>query len=495
MRALIRLVVAVSALTGSAAHALTPTEIDNLRGNGLKEINLAGSSSQRLFVAAWFQQQCKASTFDVFFNGTGDAPSGSGYRAYSCRLQKPVGNFAIDTPVLLVKRDTGGSFEGVNPIALAAPQTHMLVDGSCTATANPSPATDILAPSFACPSTQNVISDAGLSDVEPVLMQDPINLPSPAMPLKTWQLNLLDIKTVVQAIYGVVVNKKAYLSLQKSQGLVPLTATQIDESLANTPTLQQTFVTAALLGGLSGSTADKLGWNREIDATVDPGVLSRQINICRGTVGGSGAQPVVGVFAANNGQNAPRSLPFGQTLNAQGTASIGANVGTLQATGTLAVQLGSGATNVEACLGTTIENAAGTAYGLGVLARENAPLSQSGALPDKGYRFVRLDGVLPNRDVAKIGRYPLVFNATMQWNEDTITNGSDKEAFLNSLRSNAGKPASLNGADLDTQQGSMSPPSTYSGPYDDLTDPLVLKFSSRVDRLNNNSRTALRIVK
>jgi hypothetical protein len=83
----------------------------------------------------------------------------------------------------------------------------------------------------------------------------------------------------------------------------------------------------------------------------------------------------------------------------------------------------------------------------------------------------------------------------MQWNTDTIADGSDKEAFLNSLRSNAGKPATLNGNDPGTNQGTMSPPSTYSGAYEDLTDPVVLEFSSRVDRINNNSGTALRIVK
>jgi hypothetical protein len=476
--------IATAALTAcGAAQALTPTEIVNLRGNGsLEEINLAGASAQRLFIAAWFQQQCKANTFDVFFNGTGSAPSGSSYRAYSCRLAKKVGKFVVDTPVLLVKRDTGGSFEGVNPVALAALQTNMLVDGTCAATGNPSPASDILAPSFGCPGTQNVRSDAGFSDVEPALFQRPLNLPEGQAALTNGQLNKLDIKTVNQTVFGVAVNKSLYRDLQNDQGLTP------DDADANRPTLRSTWVAAALQGQAEGG-AKKTGWSA-VFANSNPS--AKQVNVCRRTVG-SGTQASSNAYFVSIDYEPllPSYQVFGQTYNAAKTASIGANAGTIQENGTKAVLLGAGTSNVESCLGTTVEGASG--YGLGVLSRENNPTPAG--LPDKNYRFVKLNGDQPNRDIAKVGNYDFVFNATMQWNTDTIANGSNKEAFLNALRGNAGKPASLNGADQDTQQGVLSPPSTYTGAYEDLTDPVDLKFSSRVDRLNNNSGTALRIVK
>jgi hypothetical protein len=407
------LVTIAALMACNVAQALTPAEIVNLRGNGLKEIYLSGSSSQRLFIAAWFQQQCRANTFDVFFNGTGTAPSGTSYRAYSCDLGKPVGNYLSGTPVLLIKRDTGDSFQGVNPIALEQAQTNMLVDSSCSATATPSPATDIQVPSFACPNTQNVVSDAGLSDVEPALMQRPVNLPDGQTKLNNSQLGKLDTKTVNQTIFGLAVNKELYRALREDQGRIPI-------------------------GGVIEEDPEK-------------------------------------------------------RHNAKKSGSIGTNQGTIQAVGTKAVQLGSAAGNVENCLGTTVEGATGFAYGLGVIGRENSPIP--GGQPDKGYRFVRIGNDPIVRDFAKLGQCDFVYNATMQWNSDTSANGPDKEAFLNSPRNNAGKPTSLNGADPDTQQGVMSPPSTYSGPYDDLTDPVALKFSSRVDRLNNNSGTALRIVK
>jgi hypothetical protein len=247
-------------------------------------------------------------------------------------------------------------------------------------------------------------------------------------------------------------------------------------------------VAAALQGQAEGG-AKKTGWSV---AFANSNPAAKQVNVCRRTVG-SGTQAVSNAYFVSIDYEPllTNYQVFGQSYNAGKTASIGANVGTIQENGTKAVQLGAGTSNVESCLGTTVEGANG--YGLGVLSRENNPTPAG--LPDKNYRFVKINGDQPNRDIAKVGNYDFVYNATMQWNSDTIANGSDKEAFLNSLRNNAGKPTSLNGADIDTQQGVLSPPSTYTGTYDDLTDPTVLKFSSRVDRLNNDSGTALRIVK
>ncbi len=490
----LRLIAAACLMAAGGAQALTPAQIATARTAGtLKEINLAGASAQRLFVAGYLQQQCNPASFDVFFNGTGAVPVGSSYRAYSCNLKKKVGNWVSGTPILVVKRDAGGSFEGVNPIALATAQTNMLVDATCTATGNPSPATDILVPSFACPGTQSVLSDAGFSDVEPALFQRPANLPDPQAPLSSAQLNGLDIKTVNQTIFGVIVNKKAYRALQETQGLIGA-GDPIDESSTKLPNLNYTFVSAALSGQLEGGAA-KRGWNLVIDSTVDANAVNKQVNVCRRVVG-SGTQATSNTYFLNNpgAGNTVGYLPFGQTLNAAKTAAIGANVGTLQELGTKAVNLGSGTGNVETCLGTTVETAAGTAYGIGFISRENTPLP-TGTTTDKGYRFVRLDGTAPTRDQAKVGNYTAVYNATMQWNKTTTPTGSDAQAFVAALRTNAGKATSLNVVDVDTQQGILSPPSTYSGAYEDVVDPIELKFASRVDRLNNNSLTTLRIVK
>lgn len=480
---------AALAVAAGSAHALTPAQIDAARTAGtLKEVYVAGASAQRLFVAAWFQQQCKPTTFDVFFNGTGPAPVGSSHRAYSCELKKTVGNWPTGTKVLFVKRDAGGSGQGVNPVATGTAQDQMVVDGSCTATGNPTPATDILLPSFACAGVAPRLADAGVSDVEPALFQKAVNLLAPNVAVDT---KTLDSKAFNQTIMGVAVNKKLYRALQEAQGFIP-PGGALDDAANKVPTLSRTFVTSALSGNLSGSTADKRGWNLVVPASVDAGVLSKQVNVCRRVIG-SGTQASFNVEFLNAGCGTGTAVhtPVGQTVGTANSTVIASPA--LAENGTLAWNLGSGAGNVETCMGTTVENLGGTAYAIGILSRENTPLP-TGLGIDKGYRFVRLDGQSPARDNAKVGDYNFVYAATMQWNKNTLTD-LDVKQFLINLRANGGKASSLNVADIDTQQGILAAPSTYSGAYEDLTDPVTLKFASRMDRNTAASCSPIRMVK
>ncbi|MBI5269812.1 MAG: hypothetical protein HY856_09070 [Burkholderiales bacterium] len=485
----IRLIaLAALAATGSA-HALTPAQIDTARAAGtLKEVYIAGASAQRLFIGAWFQQNCKSTTFDVFFNGTGSAPSGSNHRAYSCELSKKVGNWVAGTQVLLVKRDQGGSTQGVNPIATGTAQDMMVVDGTCTATGNPRPATDILVPTYACNGVSSRVADAGVSDVEPALFQKPVNLLAPAVAVNT---TTLDSKAFNQTIMGVAVNKKLYRALQEAQGLIPAGGA-LDDAPAKQPSLNSAFVAAALSGKLSGSTAAKLGWNAVIPASVDSAILSKQVNVCRRNIG-SGTQASFNVEFLNAGCGAGTAVhtPVGQTVGTANSTAISSPA--LAETGTLAWNLASGSSTVESCLGTTVENLPGTAYAIGMLSRENTP-TPTGTGTDKGYRFVKLDGVAPLRDNAKTGEYGFVYAATMQWHKTLLTD-ADKKAFLSNLRTNGGRASALNIADVDTQQGVLALPTTYTGAYADITDPVVLKFASRMDRNTAASCSPLRLVK
>lgn len=486
--------IAIAALAAAAgsAHALTPAQIVAARSAGtLKEVYVAGASAQRLFIGAWFQQQCKASTFDVFFNGTGAAPSGANHRAYSCELSKKVGNWAAGTQVLLVKRDQGGSTQGVNPIATGTAQDQMLVDGTCTAVAsNPSPAEDITLPTFGCPSIVSRLADGGVSDVEPALFQKPVNLLAPNVAVST---NKLDTKAFNLTVMGVAVNKKLYRALQESQGLIAAGGA-LDDDPAKQPTLTRAFVSSALSGNLSGSTADKRGWNAAgITTAVDPAVLSKQVNVCRRNIG-SGTQASFNIefLNAGCGTGVATYEVVGQTTGAANSTNNTSPA--LAESGTLGWVNNSGSSTVETCLGTTVESTVGgTAYGIGVLSRENTP-TPTGLGIDKGYRFVKLDGIAPTRDNAKVGKYPFVYAATLQWNKDTLTD-VDVKQFLVNLRANGGKASALNVADVDTQQGIAALPTTYSGAYDDLTDPVTLKFASRVDRNTAGSCSPVRIVK
>lgn len=484
---------ALAAIAGSA-QALTPAQIVSARSAGtLKEVYVAGASAQRLFLGAWFQQQCKPATFDVFFNGTGAAPSGANHRAYSCELKKKVGNWGAGTQVLLVKRDQGGSIQGVNPIAANTPQDLMLVDASCSAVAsNPSPAEDITLPTYGCPSVFSRTADGGMSDLEPAILQKPVNLLAPAVAVSTTPL---DSKAFNQTIMGVAVNKKLYRALQESQGLIPAGGA-LDDSAAKQPSLTSAFVSAALSGSLSGSTADKRGWNTAgITSAVDADVLSKQVNVCRRNIG-SGTQAAFNAEFLNAGCDVAKSklsvyTPLGQTVGSNNSTTVASPA--LATLGTLGWVLNSGSSTVETCLGTTVEGLAGNAYAIGVLSRENTP-TPTGQTIDKGYRFVKLDGVAPTRDNAKTGAYPFVYAATLQWNKNTLVD-TDVRQFLFALRLNGGKASSLNVADVDTQEGVLALPSTYSSAYADLTDPVEIKFASRVDRNTAASCSPLRIVK
>ncbi len=473
---------AALAATGSA-HALSPADIVTARGNGtLKEVYIAGASAQRLFIGAWVQEQCKPATFDVFFNGTGAAPSGSSHRAYSCELNKKVGNWVAGTKLLVVKRDAGGSTQGVNPVATATAQDVMLVDASCTATGQPSPSADILVPSYACNSVTSKVVDAGVSDVEPAVFQRDVNLLAPAVKVDT---TTLDSAAFNQTIMAPAVNKTLYAALQAAQGLAQ------DDAPANQPSLPSTFLSAVFSGKIAGGGTKKMGWNVVIPSSVDANVLNKQVNVCRRNIG-SGTQAAFNIQFLNAGcvSTVERLLPVGQTVTVN-TNSANAVSPAIAQVGTLAWVNNSGSGTVESCLGTTVEGVGG--YGIGILSRENTP-TPTGTTTDKGYRFVKVDGIAPTRDNAKVGRYDMVYAATMQWNKNTLVD-ADKLAFAKALRTNGAKATSLNVADVDTQQGVLAPPTTYTTAYADITDATTLKFASRVDRLKANSCSPLAVVK
>ncbi len=466
--------IALAALAAiGSAHALTPTEIvaERTAGN-LKEIKITGASALRLALGGFIQADlAQPGTLDVFFN---DA-NGANHRAYSFRLSTAIGSWAVGTPVLITKRDQGGSGEGVGPLITAqATQLHMKVDGACTVAAGGvSPATDIQKPGFVCSGTVAGLAVAGLSDVEPALLEASVNAGANRATTN------LDSEGFVQNIFGVAVNKKAYLALQKAQGLVDAAATVIDEDAAKQPSLPIPFVRGALTGQLVGNdTTFKKGWN-----LVIPGAFDKKINVCR-RAAGSGTQAASNAFFANNPCS---SLDF-YTPSAAG--------GSIGAVGGLGVVAASSTGNVEVCLGTTAENAAGGAYALGVIGRENNPRpTVNGVQQDKGYRFVKLNNVAPERANVIDGSYEFVFESTMQWAKTGVNApAGEKLDLLKLMRGNMGKAAILAGLDVDFQAGLAASPSTVTGAWADLS-PAVQAFTSHSARKAAASCTPVRMFK
>jgi hypothetical protein len=518
---------AVALLAVGSAQALTPAEIAAARTAGtLKEIRIAGASALRLSVAAYMKEICGVSSFHVIWNSNAEATN---HRAYSCNLGAAVGSYPAGTPVLVYKRDAGGSGQGVNPIATAADQTHMRVvnDATCTTiNGGATPATDAAIPNYICTGTETagIKSDAGISDVEPGLLQATVNLatfdqslPNPTpnvIALNTTQLATLNVAPLAQALFAVAVNKKAYRALQEAQGIIAPGGALVDvpadqalwtpATLATIPSLPINWARSAFTGQAAGGA--KRGWDAVIPNapySLDGGVTSRPavdaranfktVNVCR-RVEGSGTQAASNAFFANNpcGTGGAAFAPANVNFSADTEGSLAA---TVESSG-FRVQEASSAGGVENCLGNDADavTQAGTdnnAYAIAVLGREANPLR---ANADRRYRYVRLDGAIPVRGEAKAGRYPFVYEATMQWNTTTLAGQTEKIAFLTALRSGFGSPNGLAAVDSDTQQGVMSPPASYAGTYADATGNAAL-FGSRVGRVANNSCAPLRVVK
>ncbi len=478
-------IIALAALAAlGSAQAMTPTQIDAARSAGtLKEVYITGASALRLALGGYMQELSQAGSFDTFFFSN---TSGADHRAYSLTLNKAIGSWPVGTQLLVVKRDKGGSGQGVTPLLSPAAavvagvdgngagQVHMLVNGSCAASTGTSPATDIQKPGFICTGTTQRFAHAGLSDVEPKLLQTPVN---GGTGLNT---STLDAAGFVQNVFGAAVNKAAYLALQKAQGLVATSATVIDEDAAKQPTLAASFIAGALTSAVTGSNSQPKGWGLVIPTSVDANVATKQVNVCR-RVNGSGTQAGSNVFfLANPCAGTAALAPTPQT-----------STGALAVTGRTFVSETSSTALVENCLGTTVENLG--AYGLAVIGRENNPRAVvAGVATDRGYRFVKINGVAPERANVIDGSYGFVFESTMQWPVTGQANRptTDVLSFLADLRSNMGKSSVLQGLDVDLQAGLVAVPVTGSWLNLSATDKL---FTAHTSRVAGNSCTPSRM--
>jgi hypothetical protein len=464
-----------------AANALTPAQVVAERDAGtLKEVRLAGASALRLMVGAYIQSElADPATFDVYYNNS----TGSAHRAYAFRTKVAIGTWPVGTAVLITKRDAGGSGQGVGPLLNGGDPTqeHMLVNATCVATANVSPATDIAKPTFTCAGVTPALAHAGFSDVEPSLLEATIHGGS------NRKVTDLDAAGFVQNIFGVAVNKKLYLALQKAQGLVAAGATAIDEDEAKQPSLPKSFVTGALTTQLFGSTTAKKGWNLVVPSSVDSNVDNKSVNVCR-RVPTSGTQAASNVYFTNN--------PCGGTANAH-TPAPGSLTATPTVLGGLVVRQNSGSGDVEACL-RTLDNLSGDGYALGVLGRENNPLPKDASgnlIEDKGYRFVKLSGAAPTRAAAINGDYDFVVESTMQWSKVGANKPTAEQlTLLTKMRNEMGKASVLQRLDADLQNGLIAPPSSFTGAWVNL-DAVTRSYTSHTNRASGNSCAPLRMTK
>jgi hypothetical protein len=455
---------------------------------------ISGASAPSRTIGAFvIQDNCDLTTLSVIFNDAG----GTANRAYLCNMKanniiNGTGNLANGAPasLLLIKRDAGGSGQGVQPIYAVQKIAFMNMTG-CTAVAgNPTPT--LSTPNYLCTGTSNFHPDAGISDVEPAILASTVNGGTGALP--TLAGSNITIRPIFQQLFAVALNLKTYRALQQTQGL------PTDDLPQNRPSVPATFVTSALSGQLNGGNSRR-GWGLIISPTVDADVHQKQINVCRRTTG-SGTQAVSNAYFLKGACTSSALTPTG---NATPLAIVGAGTSALTTNGSAAL--------VEQCLAaadaltpvapSTVQNA----YAIAVLGRDTDPIGTN-----RPYRFAKLDGLQPEAhpdptsglcngtknfpgcDDAQQGRYNLVYETTMQWNSLTPGNA----AKLNALNQIANAGFNASALKLNTPavvDAVMAPPTTYAGLYGALplgSDAQV--YASRVTR-GANSCSPLRIVK
>jgi hypothetical protein len=436
---------AAIAATGAAQAAIiSPTQIDSARTAGtLKEYRFFGASAQSRMIGSYMQSICTAD-YTTYF----DTTAGSNHRAYACTMNKQVGNHPAGTLVLVNKREAGGSIFGVNPIALDIAENAMqITNAGCVVTgSNP----DVNVAAYTCGTVALQKAQAGLSDVEPARFSDSVevnganvdlNLPvgvddngTAWSTLSSKQLGNLDTAAINQTLFGIAVNLNLRNALQDAQGLPN------DDTAANVPSMPRAFYAAAVAGFVKGGSANA-NWQ---SLTRLAGDNAKQVNICRRT-NGSGTQAASNLFFLN----APTiGSDSGGMLAPKGAT------GALAVNGSLAVIENTSTGTVETCLTNAVLGSTG--YAMGIVSYEVDPST-------KAYRFVKIDGAAPDKAMARIGSYPYLYSATMQFNKKGGLS-NDQKAFIGQFRSELTTPTII--ATLDSpapRKGVLAGPNGYAG--------------------------------
>jgi hypothetical protein len=470
----------VEAGDGSTSATYNGNAVDNL-------LLISGASASSRTIGVFvLDDNCDKTTLSVAW----DSATGSNYRAYACDAKaNNLLGVGAGTSLIVVKRDAGGSGQGVVPIASPAKISFMNFTG-CTAVAG-SPVPSIAQATYTCTGTSPYYPDAGTSDVEPAIIAATANGGSGNL-VVTGSLTTLPI---FQQLLGVTVNTKLYRALQATQGLTQ------DDLPANRPSLPSTFVSAAITGRLTGGTAaveSKKGWGLVVSDTVDASVHRKQINICRRNVG-SGTQAAAFLRFQELGCTGG-ALPAFQNTTALAVQGPGTSSNATANTSTALV---------EACMGNVnaLNDATyGAGYAIGHIGRDNDPFAGGG---DKGYRFVKLDGAQPEAHPntvsglcdntpgggdrgfagctdAQSGRYNYVYESTLQYNSATPGNAG-KLSMITNMASKGFTGTALQGNTAAVVAGVMALPTSYTGNFGNLALTDVGRiFGSRVTRAANS---------
>lgn len=434
---------ACAAISGQAS-ALT---VAASQGAQLK-LFISGSSALQKVIEGVLTQNCGAdkTQFKSALASFGDTANGTSHNIYSCTLTgSDFGAANVGKTIMLVKREAGGSAQGVFPVAQNTPIAFMDI-ATCSDSA------------LTCTGTTLVKPDAGVSDLEPVAFNSAVNRPTAfaGQTVSNAQFAGGVPSAVAMQIFGLIVNNTLYADLQADQGL----------SGAAVPTVSSAAF-ASLYSPGYGQLG--LGWT----PLLKTGNNQSQINICSRAIG-SGTRATAQVQFLQSPNNV---VP--QSFATLGDNTAGAVKGGNGA-GNFLVSEESSSGNVVSCVAAANPNAA---YSIGLVSADRD-------LTGTGANFVKLDNQTPGRLAAKDGNYPWVFEAFYQVNK-SAANLAIAKAFGVAFA----LPANIAAIPVAAQNGVMATPENCSGGiYSDWTTAAEMAFCSRVSR-NQDSRTPLVFIK
>ena len=431
------------------------------------EIFMSGASAQDKALQALFVNLCDAGTLDIFKDNNKAGSEGKDHHALFCTLSSAnVPNLSISgTPVtsakvLFHKRSAGGSAQGVNPLIDNVAIAAMRIDnGNCTQQG----ATNTWFCNATGANLTNVVSDAGISDVEPKLFIGP-NKPSNASEVDPAAADAaLNIVPAAALVFGVPVSDNLYVALQKAQRLLVADGGSCavgDYSEACMPNLTKQQVAELISGQIKK-------WSEfKVDHDNNPATAAVALNAIPGlsTLTYTDADGAVRNVLGNDVK-----VHFCKRIDGSGTGAqqyakflnnpcSSAGLDPDWAGSTLAGPVKhevSGSGDMELCLedfadgetnakqitstnpdvfSTAVNTANNRGWAIGQQSLEN------NATHGKHYRFIKVDGAAPTLEQAFRGKYMDWVEQTYQWRKNI---SQDKITIISKIATDAGSPSIL----------------------------------------------------
>ncbi|HUO44291.1 MAG TPA: substrate-binding domain-containing protein [Burkholderiales bacterium] len=183
---------------------------------------LSGSSAQFDTLQALADALFQAGNITHITDQATGSAVGSNYRAYFGLSQNAIGTLPAGSKILIIDRGSGGSYQGVGPLARAQSITTMLVNSGCSSITG----TTYPTPTYRCTGTTSLVPDLGVSDEEPTLFTG-VNLGAGQTALSPSELGSITINPEFQVVIGVPLTNTLYSQLVSARGSANLTRAEI----------------------------------------------------------------------------------------------------------------------------------------------------------------------------------------------------------------------------------------------------------------------------